>query len=222
MNVTEAKAEPGPWTGRLSGLLYAGVVFTAAFPTLILYRAAIQSDYQWGLFGITGVGRSSGFWFVAAAAAWAWGTVYLGSCPPRRLFALLLVGWNGLLFGSIVNSLAASGRALEFRGDALGIRVNLAFLGPLLSGLLLLLSLVLLWRLWRGARRPAPLRRSKEARTALIIAAALLPIIVVLFSLGGGRIHTRWDRMAVAAVVFQCVALAAGLPKDEGRETKES
>lgn len=202
-----------PKGDRLLELLYAWTVFTALWPTLIVYRATLQPDYQWGLFGITGTGRSLTYWPVVATSIWAWWIVWLGSRPPRRPFAALLIAWNALLFGSLILALARSANGLQLRGDAWGLRIELSLLGPLISGAFLGLSLTWVWRN-RGARRQRFKGRTRSARIALTIALLLVPIIAALFLSGGGLLHTVWDRLAVAAVVVQTIALGIGLPPD--------
>lgn len=204
---------------RLLDVLYAWTVFTALWPTLVVYRATLQHDYEWGLFGLVGTGRSGGYWFVLAASIWVWSIVRLASRPPRRPFGALLVGWNGLLFGSLIAVLLRSPDGIQLRGDAWSLRIEMSLLGPAISAAFLALSVIWWWKN-RGIPRPRLAGRTRAARLALAIALLLVPVIAALFGSGEGSAHTVWDRLAVAAVIAQTIALGIGLPLDRAPKTK--
>jgi len=195
---------------RLLNFLLGWALLTAALPTLIVYRAALQPRYQWGLFGIAGQGVTLGLLFVAAAALLAWAAVVLGSLRTRPA-GPLLVALNTLWFGFIVVGALRLGSQMTFRGDAWGVRINLAVVGPLLFGALLLLSI----RWWWTRRAPSvvavafPLSRTRQVLFGA--AVTLLPAIVVLFAVGDGVHHTWADRLAVLCVIAQSVFIGAAL-----------
>ena len=121
---------------RLLNFLLGWALLTAALPTLIVYRAAVQPRYQWGLFGITGEGVTRGLLFTAATAVLAWAAVVFGSLRTRA-GGPLLIGLNTLWFTFVFVGALQMGSQMTFRGDAWGVRINLAVAGPLLFGGLL-------------------------------------------------------------------------------------
>lgn len=196
---------------RLLSFLLGWLLFTAALPTLIVYRAALQPKYQWGLYGVMGQGMSAAFFIILGTALLAWTAVVLGSLGARPPFAALLVTVNALWFVSMVIGALRLGSRMTVRGDAWGVRVNVAIIGPLLFGALLLLS-IRWW--WTRRCRPLVTRLSSPSRMRNVLlgaALALTPIIVVLFASGDGVHHTDKDRVAVVCVIAQCLFLGAGL-----------
>ena len=196
---------------RLLGLLLAWVTFTAVFPTILLYRAALQPNYQWGMFGVTGVGLSAGYLVVLVATVWAWAIVVVrrrGTQPP---FAALLVSWNAFLFASIIYGVLRFGSDVSFRGDTMGIEVRLAVVGPVVFGAFLLISVLWWWRHRTPTLLSAPSAWSRRAKLLMGIALALATAIAVLFVLGDGVDHTNYDRAAIVLVVAQCILVAAAL-----------
>ena len=129
---------------RLLNFLLAWAMVTAALPTLFVYCAAVQPRYQWGLFGILGQGVTAGLFVIAAAALLAWAAVVLGSLRTLAAGPLLVV-LNAVWFASILIGAIRLGSRMTVRGDAWGVSLNLAVVGPLLFGALLLLSIRWWW-----------------------------------------------------------------------------
>ena len=105
---------------RLQNLLTGWALFTAILPTLIVYRAALQPRYQWGLFGVAGEGVAAGYFIVVAAAALAWCAVVLGNLWPvagAPAFIVLYAVW----FTAITIGAVQLGSKMTVRGDAWGI-----------------------------------------------------------------------------------------------------
>ena len=86
---------------RLLNLLLGFALLTAALPTLIVYRAAVQPQYHWGLFGLMGRGVTPSLFVIVAAALLAWAAVVLGSLRSRAA-GPLLIALNAVWFVSIV------------------------------------------------------------------------------------------------------------------------
>jgi hypothetical protein len=126
-------------------------------------------------------------------------------------FARHRIVLNTLWFGSMVVGVLRWGSQMTLRGDAWGVRINVAVVGPLLFGVLLLLSI----RWWWTRRDPSTvLPRFVLSRTRRVLFAAafgLLPVIVVLFVIGDGIRHTWADRLAVVCVIAQCWFIGAAL-----------
>jgi hypothetical protein len=195
---------------RLLNLLLGFAMLTAALPTLITYRAALQPQYHWGLLGLQGRGVTPGLFAIVAAALLAWAAVLLGSFRSRAT-GPLLVALNAVWFASILQGALLLGSQMTIRGDTFGVRINLAVVGPILFGVLLLLSIRWWWthrhRL-SGSGLPKP---SRARRFLFAGALALLPAIVTLFALGDGVRHTWTDKIAVICVIAQCLLVGAGL-----------
>ena len=194
---------------HLYGVLITWTAATSIFPTAIVYRGAVEPRYEWGLFGITGVGASPGYAVVVAAAVWVWRLVVLGQ-RHSPAFAPAALGWNGFLFLSLLLGVREWGSEMVLRGDALGVRINLAILGPVLSGAMLLASLALL-RLERPKRANLPRVLPPRYRIVLGAALALTPIILTLFGLSPGAEHTDLDRVAAVLTIAQCITVAYAL-----------
>lgn len=215
---------------RLLETILGWAVFTAVLPTIVLYRAAVQPHYNWGLFGVQGTGPSSGYLVVIAAAALAWYTIVLGFRGARPPFGMLLVLWNSLLFASIIYAVVRFGSAADIRGDAMGIRINVSVIGPVVFGAFLLLSALWWWRNRDQNRWSIPAGWPKSARIMFSSALLLVPCIVLLFSQGDGEHHTNMDRIAIALVVTQCLLVSFSLgaesriaePPEEGADLKKT
>ena len=79
-----------PLSQHLLEPLLAVVLFTAMLPTIVVYRAAIQPDYTWGLFSFSGTGVVEAYWGVVAVAVFCWIVLFLGLARPRFPFHLSL------------------------------------------------------------------------------------------------------------------------------------
>ncbi len=193
---------------RLRNHLIGWVLVGAILASLPVYRAALQPRYEWGLFGVTGTGMSAAYPVVLVAAIWAWVTVVLGHRAPGRPFPEMLITWNGLVFSSMLWSAFLHGADMRLRGDALGMDIPLAWIGPALTGVLLGASVY--WILRRSGN-VAVARWRPRGKLVLALALALTPVIAVLFIQGDGRLHTHFDRAAVILVISQGLVAGAAL-----------
>jgi hypothetical protein len=198
---------------RLLNFLIGWALLTATLPMLIVYRGALQPRYQWGLFGLFGEGVTPGFFAVVAAALLAWAAVIFGSLRSRAA-GPLFVALNALWFGSVLEGALRLGSRMTVRGDAWGVRVNLAVAGPVFFGVLLLLSIRWWWMRRAQTHGIVTLAPSRARRVLFGVALALLPVIIVLFGSGNGLPHTWMDRLAVVCVVVQCLLVGAALRDD--------
>ncbi len=196
---------------RLLSFLVGWLLFTATLPTLIIYRAILQPRYQWGLFGILGEGTSPGLVIILAAAVVAWLAVVLGSTGGRRPFAPLLILVNASWFLSLIYGVLRFGSEMSVRGDSWGVRINVAAIGPLLFGALVLLSIWWWWTRRNLSRTAAPVSLSRLAYLMMGVALILTPVIILLFAAGDGVHHTGKDRLAVVCVIAQCLLVGAAL-----------
>jgi hypothetical protein len=184
---------------RLRQHLTGWVLVGAVLASLPVYRAALQPHYEWGLFGVTGTGMSAGYAVVLAAAIWAWTTVVLGLRAPGRPFPEMLIAWNAFMFGSMAWSAYRHGSSMRLRGDALGMDIPLAWIGPSLTGALLAASVY--WAARRSRTLPAPW--GPYGKRLLVGSVAITPVIAILFLQSDGRVHTDFDRAAVILVIVQ-------------------
>lgn len=199
-----------PFSLAVWNLLLGFTLLTVALPTLVAYRGMLQPDYEWGLFGWRGTGSAGPWWIVASIAGYGWLTLTLAHRRPGMRTAGLLGVWHGGLFVNILAAALRHGSALTLRGDALGFSLNLAWLGPLCTGLLLLASGLFL-RQFRSATPPAPQPLTRRAQWCVGVGLALAPAIATLFLLGDGVRHTAFDRAAILGVVLQCLLIGGGL-----------
>lgn len=200
---------------RLLKVLLGWTLFTAALPTIVTYRAALQPQYEWGLYGLGGVGVNPAYFFVVATGVLAWLVVILGYRGARRPFSMLFLVWHGFLFASIAYGVTRFGSEMELRGDAMGLRVNIALLGPVLTGAILLAGIVWIWRSSRRSDDTTPPRWRRHSRMLMGAGAALTIAIVVLFRLSSGGVHHNDDRIAIVFVVVQVFLFARALEPEK-------
>ena len=100
----------------------------------------------------------------------------------------------------MILGVAEWGSGMVLRGDAYGLRINLAVAGPLLTGSMFVLSVMLLRR-ERLCQGDALLALPQTYRRVFLFALGLAPIILLLFSLSPGADHTNLDRVAVALTI---------------------
>ncbi len=164
---------------------------------------------QWSIFGISGSGRSPGFWILPTAAVLALFLFYLeGRGRMRGLFHGLLLAWHLPLTAAIVYVSLRQGPEAKFVGGAWGVQIPL----PILALPFVFFSaLAVRWVLAeRRGEIPVPTARWTEISGRKLLAAALLlPLIVAFFDLGEG-FDTR-ARIAIVACVVQWILLAEGL-----------
>lgn len=195
---------------RLRDLLLGFTLLTVALPTVLTYRGLLQPNYQWGLFGLHGMGTSGPWWQIFLIAALGWITLALNHRNPGRGSTTLLAFWHGGLFLNVLFYALKHGEKMSLRGDAIGVSIHLGWIGPLFTGACLALSLILSWRSWVTPPDPAgPLTRS--AKNSLILGMILIVAIAIFFRFGDGVRHTVYDRIAIGLVVFQCLVIASGL-----------
>jgi hypothetical protein len=187
-------------------------VFTAALPTIITYRAGSQPRYQWGLYGITGVGAgSTNYVFVVATAVLAWTVVVLGYRGARRPFAPLFLLWHGFVFLAMCYGAYQFGSTMEVRGDAMGIRINIALLGPALTGAILAACAWWTWRHASQSRDEVAWHWRRHSRLLMSLAGVLAVAIVVLFRRSPGHPHRDTDRLAIVLLVAQVAIVSRAL-----------
>lgn len=199
-----------PFILALWNLFLGFTLLTVALPTVVAYRGLLQPAYQWGLFGVRGTGPSGSWWIIASVAAYGWLALSLAHRRPGKRPAAMLWLWHAGLFFNILAHALHHGSAMTLRGDAVGLSLNLAWLGPLCTGLLLLAASLCLRHFCRAA--PVPIQPlAPGARRCVGAGLALGPVIAALFLLGDGVRHTHFDRAAIFGVVLQSLLIGAAL-----------
>jgi hypothetical protein len=186
----------------------------AAPPTLIAWRATIQPQYQWGLFGVTGEGTSAGyFWLILPLVALGWANFIVGTRRPEsRMFPLCLLAWNGIWFGASLYGAITLGDRMTMRGDALGVSVPVNVIAPVASGTLLGLSIY--WIAARRGRQRTVEGNARLTRVLMIAGLAAAPLIAALFAAGahqGGGQQTNWDRAAVLVFIVHMILVGLAI-----------
>lgn len=183
---------------------------TVALPTVITYRGLFQPRYEWGLFGLKGVGAGAPWWLIALAAAGGWLILGLGYRRPGRLAAGVLCLWHGALLANVLGHVLKGGATMTLRGDAIGMSVPLSLLGPLFTAVLFATSAFHLYRFWR-IEPPSPDSPTGPAKGMLATGLLLTVVIALLFLQGDGARHGVLDRLAILGVVLQCLLIGGGL-----------
>jgi hypothetical protein len=213
-----------PWRpGRLLSLLLAWTALTTVVFWLPSVRGLMDGpSYSWGLMGLGGSGTGGDYWFPPAASALALLTLWLGWRGGRFPVHLLLVGWHAGLTALMLRIALRDPESLRFRGDTLGVDVNLGWGALLLFGSFALLALV--WgvgEVRRGAlnagSRQLPPAWSPRNTRLLAFALLLLPIQFLL--LGAGPPHGGTDQVGVFLILLQWGVLAVAFrpPPANGR-----
>ena len=196
----------------LLGVLLTWTIITVVAPTITVYRAALQSNYPWALFGFSGVGLSLSFLVIVATACLAWSIIYLGHRGASNPFGPLLIGWQAFLFLTIVYAVMTSESEAAIHAESAGVTIKLSLIGPLIIGSFLLLSII--WY-WRHRHQPSvAVTWPKKGKMLMGLTLALAPVIITLFILGDGA-HTGYDSAGVMLVVMQCVIGAVAMSHQE-------
>jgi hypothetical protein len=175
-----------------------------ALTTVIFWLPAIRGlfdgpSYQWGLFGFRGRGVSGDYWFPLVGVCGAL-AVLAGGWRRRRWPFDILSAWSVLLFVAAIEAAASSPDDFRFRGDTLGIDVSLAWVGPVLCGAAIVLSLVAAWRVHRHPSVEVAGWHSRNSRWLALLVAAL-PFQFLLLRFGG--IESLSDKIGVLLTIAQ-------------------
>ena len=195
---------------RLHIVLMGWLTVTFVTAWLPFVRGAMDGpSYRWGgsLFGLQfgGAGLGGDYWYAAAMAAVGLGFLLLGWRRPNGPFRLLLIAWLALMFADTLYNVATAPDAYRFRGDTLGLDLNLAIVAPAFAAAMC--GVALYW-LQQAPNLPVP--PLARANIVLVtIAVALLPIQYVLLSTGQGQDSN--DVVGVLLTMAGWAALSAGL-----------
>jgi 4-amino-4-deoxy-L-arabinose transferase-like glycosyltransferase len=172
-----------------------GLVYLVAAPTGLRRRVGQM------LAGALAIVLSCGWW-VAIVALWPVGSrPFIDGSPDNNIFNLI-TGYNGLgrIFGSSGQGGAGGGQM--FSGATGALRLFDTEMGGQASWLLPAALLALIVGLW--LRRRAP--RTDRARAALLLWGGWLLVSGLVFSFGGGVIHTYYT-VALAPAIAALIAI---------------
>lgn len=183
---------------------------TAILSWLPLIRCLLDgATYEWGTsyFGhaFRGAGVGGDFWLLVVQAAVALGLVFFGLRRPGALGYALLFAWHGVNFASWLTAWLAKPEGLIFRGDTLGVEVNVGLFAVCAFAAGLTAALAAAALEFSGGRRPPVFAWTRANTVALALALALLPIQHALLRFG--EPHARSDEIGVLLTMAQWVAI---------------
>jgi hypothetical protein len=198
---------------RLLRVLLGWTSLTFLLAWLPFVRSVMDGDsYTWGMvwwgmsFGGTGI--SAQYWLPAVEVALGVTILWLGARGARMPFPWLLLAWHAALFTNFTFLSATRPEDFRFRGDTAGIDFSLAWVGPVLTGVFLALSVFWVVRdVRRGrSRRVAPWNRANTIWLGSLV--ALLPIQLVLLRFDASGVT---DVVGVVTVIVQWMLLTTAL-----------
>jgi hypothetical protein len=203
---------------RPSGLLKALLVWTA-LPFVFFWLPLVRSlfdgpTYEWGVgwWGVRmgGAGVTGDLWYLVLGTALGGILLWSGWRGKRAVLRWALPVWFSLLLARALHWAWQDPQGFVFRGDTLGVELNLTWLAPgfHLVGILLYLA----WlrqdrRVSASARITAPWTSRNTWR--IVALAALLPVQFLLLRLG--EPHGASDAVGVLITIVQWFALGWAL-----------
>lgn len=146
-------------------------------------RGAFDGDsYVWGLLGLGGRGVGGDYLFPVLASLFSIAVIAAGWRQRTWAYAIIAV-WSVLMLVAATVAVAIRGGDIRFRGDTLGVNVSLAWLGPFVFGLAVIVSGLAYLRAYRQPAREVH-RWSPVNRRWLATLVTLLPIQFVLLRFG--------------------------------------
>jgi len=181
-------------------------LLVAIIPVIALYRATVQPAYNWGLLAIEGTGRSADYQWLLVFSIFAWASFILERWYKRQWYYVLPLLLFCVSFGTALYGLVYEA-SVRFQGDAWKISFDMGLVVTLLLGICFFA--VLCWSVKDyQSFIPNTWSADRSSLIGLSIIFLLGILILYLFSLGRGGIHTNMDRLAVALTVIQGLSLA--------------
>lgn len=201
-----------------SGLLKALLVWTA-LPFVLFWLPLVRSlfdgrSYEWGVgwwgWRLGGAGVTGDLWYLVLGSALGTILLWSGWRGERAVFRWVLPVWFGLLLANAVYWAWQDPQGFVFRGDTLGVELNLTWVAPGFHFVGLLLYLAWLRqdrRMPASARVAAPWTPRNTGRIVALL--ALLPLQFLLLRLGDP--HGASDVIGVLITIAQWFALGWAL-----------
>lgn len=183
------------------------VTLVFLFAWLPLVRSIFDGgSYEWGTahFGAAfrGAGLSGDLWYLLSKLAIGVLALY-GTCRIWRPGLWLACAIVAIYFMDSLQGYLTDPAALIFRGDTLGIEINIGLVAVVLNALAVAAALVILLA-WLRLPEFRPL--SPGSRRALVVLAALLPVQFVLLRFG--EPHGTTDQAGVILTLLQWLAVS--------------
>lgn len=177
--------------------------------------------FQWANTFGAGVLRGSGmggdFLALVLISGLFMTVVYTGLRGARAPFPALLLFWTSIIFAGTFARAWSSSEGYRFRGDTMGIDVDITWTMPALDGLVLLLAAIWVFREWRAPRRRTLPRWTKLNALFLWPVVLLLPFQVVLLRVG--PMHDTTDVIGWILTYAEWVLINLALLPWQERET---
>lgn len=205
---------PTRWHIRVLKTLLFFLAFVLIFTWLPIVRGILDGpSYQWGtsyfdhFFSGKGLGADS--WLLFLKLGFGGAILWLGYRGPRRPFHWLVLAWLAVGAADILHGVVTNPEGMVFRGDTLGIELNVGYaaaavyLGMLALGLFWVARDLKLGPAWPKA---AWTRRNKALA---VTAVAALPVQFVLLRFG--EPHGLSDQIGVILTMAQWAVINAAL-----------
>ena len=174
---------------RILKVLVAWVTFLFVFSWLPLVRVVIEGDtYQWGTthFGVSfsAKGLEADMWLLVFKSALFGMLIYTASRGVHGLFRWLVVPASVVMTADVMHAAVTDPDGFEFRGDTLGIHLQL---GPVVVAVVAALSLLAVYWVIREATSdtgPVLMLLSLRNKRLLTLWFSLLPLQFVLLRFG--------------------------------------
>ena len=179
-------------------------------------------SYQWGqsLFGINFGGRGVGgeYWLLVLEAIVAVPLICLGWRGARPPFHWLLLLWVvPSVFNAFYNAIKFP-EDYRFKGDTLGVDVNLVWVAPLFWSVLALLSIV--WVVSDFKRRRVHETIAWTRKNSILLAIVLLLLPVQFALLRFGEQHGTNDQIGVVLTMGQWLLLNLAFVSRRTKDTR--
>ena len=183
---------------RLLIFIVTGVSALSSWMWWVPIRCVMDGPgFQWvsriGAARLEGAGMGGHFPVLVLLATLFIAIVYLGWRGAPHPFKPLLLIWCSVSFGGSLYLALENPEGYRFRGDTMGIDVNLAIAMPLLKGMLLALVVYWLYREFRYPRTRAVPEWLPLNRALLIPILLALPLQIALLRFG--PMHDWTDKL---------------------------
>lgn len=183
---------------RLRFCVVLGTSILSSWLWWVPLRCIMEGEpFQWGNpFGegmLRGSGMGGHFWVLLLLSSLFISIVYMGWRDPRGVFKPLLLIWCAVnLIGTLIIVLDDPSR-YRFRGDTMGIDINMAWFMPALKGGLLLAAMAWVVREWRSPRQNTAITWTRKNSRYLLPVIILVPFQILLLRLG--PMHDWTDKL---------------------------
>lgn len=195
-------------------LLLKAILIWNALLAIVIWLPFIRgpmdgASYAWALPFLQGRGVQGDYWLLVIGTIYLLSMMYFGWRGARLPFHVLVLLWQipwGI--GATLLTLL-SPESVRFRGDTLGVDFSLTWLGPILFGGFLVLTLTWIVRdlRERSLRILPPWGRRNSLWLGVVV--VMLPVQLTLFRMGVP--HGTFDQMGVLLTLFQWAALNVAL-----------